>query len=347
VTVSGVTTPEAANSEDGVSVSKTMRMAKALNHTLGLLLERDERVFLLGEDIVDPAGGAMQVTKGLSTQFGRQRVRETPISEQAIIGAAIGAALAGRRPVAEIMIMDFYAVCLDQLVNHAAKLRYTSGGRTPVPLTVRGMATGGLQMGAQHSQMLEAWLVHVPGLKVVVPSTPADAKGLLTACVADDDPCVFIEMAALYGMSGDVPLEYYEIPLGVADIKRPGTDVTVITYGRQVHDALAAAVALEGEIDVEVLDLRTLAPLDEAAVLESVARTGRAVVVHQAVGRGGFGAEIAAVLQQELWGALASPVLRVTGADTPVPYAKVLEQRHLPSVDGIVAACRAACEVRA
>jgi acetoin:2,6-dichlorophenolindophenol oxidoreductase subunit beta len=325
---------------------ETMRFAKALNHTLARLLEQDERVFLLGEDIVDPVGGAMQVTRGLSTRFGRERVRETPISEQAIVGAAIGAALAGRRPIAEIMIMDFYAVCLDQLVNHAAKLRYMSGGRTPVPMTVRGTATGGLQMGSQHSQMLEAWLVHTPGLKVVVPSTPADAKGLLAACVADDDPCVFIEMAALYGTQGDVPLGDHVVPLGKADVKRPGRDVTVITYGRQVHDALTAAARLEGEIDVEVLDLRTLAPLDEAAVLESVARTGRAVVAHQAVGRGGFGAELAALLQQELWDILAGPVLRVTGADTPVPYAKVLEQRHLPSAEGIEAACRQACEAK-
>jgi acetoin:2,6-dichlorophenolindophenol oxidoreductase subunit beta len=325
---------------------ETMRFAKALNHTLARLLEQDERVFLLGEDIVDPVGGAMQVTRGLSTRFGRERVRETPISEQAIMGAAIGAALAGRRPIAEIMIMDFYAVCLDQLVNHAAKLRYMSGGRTPVPMTVRGTATGGLQMGAQHSQMLEAWLVHTPGLKVVVPSTPADAKGLLTACVADDDPCVFIEMAALYSTKGDVPTGDHVVPLGKADVKRPGRDVTVITYGRQVHDALTAAARLEDEIDVEVLDLRTLSPLDETAVLESVARTGRAVVAHQAVGRGGFGAEIAALLQRELWDTLAGPVLRVTGADTPVPYAKVLEQRHLPSADGIEAACRQACEAK-
>jgi len=324
--------------------TQTMRFAQALNATLAGLLEQDDRVFLLGEDIVDPVGGTMQVTRGLSSRFGRERIRETPISEQAILGAAIGAALAGRRPIAEIMIMDFYAVCLDQLVNHAAKLRYMSGGRTPVPMTVRGMATGGLQMGAQHSQMLEAWLVHTPGLKVVVPSTPADAKGLLRACVADDDPCVFIEMAALYSLAGDVPVADYEIPLGRADIKRPGADVTVITYGRQVHDALAAAARLEGEIEVEVLDLRSLAPLDEPALLGSVARTRRAVIVHQAVGRGGFGAELVAILQRELWGTLAGPVRRVTGADTPVPYAKALEQHHLPSVDKIVAACQAACE---
>jgi pyruvate dehydrogenase E1 component beta subunit len=322
----------------------TMRLGQAINHTLDLLLARDERVFLLGEDIVDPGGGALQITKGLSTKHGRERVRETPISEQAIIGAAIGAALAGRRPIAEIMIMDFYAVCLDQLANHAAKLRYTSGGQTPVPMTVRGFATGGLQFGAQHSQMLEAWLVHTPGLKVVVPSTPADAKGLLAACVADDDPCVFVEMAALYSLKGEVPLDYYEIPLGTADIKRPGRDVTVITYGRQVHEALAAAHALAPDIEVEVLDLRCLAPWDEAAMLESVGRTGRAVVVHQAVERCGVGAEITALLQRELWDTLRGPVLRVAGANCPVPYAKDLEAAALPNPERIAAACRAACE---
>nr|WP_246398454.1 alpha-ketoacid dehydrogenase subunit beta [Mycobacterium vicinigordonae] len=322
----------------------TLRMVKAINHTLDLLLERDERVFLLGEDIVDPGGGAMQATAGLSTKYGTQRIRETPISEQAIIGAATGAALAGMRPIAEIMIMDFYAVCLDQLVNHAAKLNYMSGGRTPVPLTVRGTATGGLQFGAQHSQMLETWMVHTPGLKVVVPSTPADAKGLLASCVADDNPCVFVEMASLYSRKGDVPLDYYEIPLGVADVKRNGSDVTVVTYGRQVHDALKAAEALAGEIDIEVVDLRTLEPLDEATVLESVAKTRRAVIVHQAVERSGFGAELAAQLQLELWGQLESPVLRVAGKNAPIPYAANLERLHMPSVEDVVNACRRACK---
>jgi pyruvate dehydrogenase E1 component beta subunit len=322
---------------------RTLRFGGAINEALDLALTENERVFLLGEDIVDPAGGVMQVTKGLSTRHGRERVRETPISEQAILGAAIGAALGGWRPVAEIMIMDFYAVCLDQLVNHAAKLRYMSGGRTPVPLTVRGTATGGLQMGAQHSQLLESWLVHVPGLKVVIPSTPADAKGLLTACIDDDDPCVFVEMATLYSTKGEVPALRHSVPLGRADIKRTGRDLTVITYGRQVLDALAAADHLAGEIDVEVLDLRSLVPLDRDALLESVARTRRAVVVHQAVGRCGFGAELVSILQEELWGDLLGPVRRVTGTDTPVPYAKGLEQRHLPTVDRIIAGCRAAC----
>jgi pyruvate dehydrogenase E1 component beta subunit len=315
-------------------------LAAALNQALDEALAADPTVFLLGEDIVDPMGGVMQVTKGLSAKHGRERVRETPISEQAIIGAATGAAIAGMRPVAEIMIMDFIAVCADQLVNHAAKLRYMSGGRTHVPLTVRCLTTGGFQMGAQHSQSLEAWLAHVPGLKVAVPSTAADAKGLLTACIRDDDPCVLIEPAALYGVPGPVPVGDHVVPLGRADIKRPGADVTLISYGKPVLDCLAAAVELDGEIDVEVLDLRSIVPLDSEAVLSSVGRTRRAVIVHQAVRRCGFGAEVAALIQEELFGTLEAPVLRVAGKDTPVPYAKELEEFHLPGVADIVDAVR-------
>jgi acetoin:2,6-dichlorophenolindophenol oxidoreductase subunit beta len=317
-----------------------LTMGAAINQALDQALADDPTVFLLGEDIMDPAGGVMQVTKGLSTKHGRDRVRETPISEQAIIGAAIGAAMAGLRPVPEIMIMDFLAVCADQLVNHAAKLRFMSGGRTNVPLTIRCLHTGGFQMGAQHSQTLEAWLCHVPGINVVVPSTPADAKGLLTACIRNDDPCVFIEPAALYGATGPVPAGEHVVPLGQADVKRTGSDVTLITYGRQVHDCLGVAAALEGDIDVEVLDLRSLVPWDADAMLASVSKTRRAVVVHQAVRRCGVGAEIAAFLSEELWGTLAAPVLRVGGKDTPVPYAKELEEFHLPSAADITEAVR-------
>ena len=319
-------------------------MAEALNQALDNELARDDSVFLLGEDIIDPAGGAAKVTAGLSTRYGKQRVRETPISEQAIIGAATGAALLGMRPVAEIMIADFYAVCLDQLVNHAAKLRYMSGGRTHVPMTVRGMATGGLMFGAQHSQMLEAWLAHVPGLKVAVPSTPADAKGLLTAAIRDDDPTVIIEPAALYGSKGMVPQGEHVVPLGTADVKRVGSEVTLITYGLPVHDCLAAAEQLSGEVDVEVLDLRSIVPWDEQAMLDSVRKTRRAVVVHQAVQRFGVGAEIAAWLTGELFGTLAAPILRVGGEYTPVPYSPELEKAHLPSVERIIDAVRAVCK---
>jgi pyruvate dehydrogenase E1 component beta subunit len=323
---------------------RQITMAQALNEALDGELGRDDSVFLIGEDIVDPAGGVAKVTAGLSTKYGRERVRESPISEQAIIGAATGAALLGMRPVAEIMIADFYAVCLDQLVNHAAKLRYMSGGRTHVPLTVRGMATGGMMFGAQHSQMIEAWLAHVPGLKIAVPSTPADAKGLLTAAIRDDDPTVLIESASLYAMKGPVPVGEHVVPLGTAEVRRAGADLTLISYGLPVHDCLRAAEQLAGEVDVEVLDLRSVVPWDAEAMLASVGRTRRAVVVHQAVQRFGVGAEIAAWLTQELFGMLAAPILRVGGEYTPVPYSPELEAAHLPSVERITQAVRTACK---
>lgn len=306
-------------------VSVRAAITRALDEALGA----DGRVVLLGEDIADPGGGVFGVTRGLSTTYGAERVRDTPISEQAIVGAAIGAALGGLRPVAEIMFMDFLGLCLDQLANHAAKLRYMSGGRTQVPLVLRTAVGGGLHVGAQHSQMLEAWLTHTPGLNVVVPSTPTEARALLHACIADDDPCVFIEQVPLLSRRGvvdDVP-----VPLGVADIKRPGHDVTVITYGRQVHDALAVAESLAASgPDVEVLDLRSLAPLDTGAVYESVHRTRRAVIFHEAVVTGGFGGELAAAISEALFGRLAAPVLRVGAVSAPLPYAAALERLALP-----------------
>ena len=317
---------------------RSITMVQAVNEALDAALANDDSVFLLGEDIVDPAGGVMQVTQGLSTKYGLERVRETPISEQAIVGAAIGAAIAGFRPVAEVMLFDFLAICLDQVVNHAAKLRYMSSGRTTVPLTIRCTATGGMQFGAQHSQMVEAWLMHTPGINVVVPSTPADAKDLLTACIFDDDPCVFVEPAALYSTSGPVPEVERVVPLGVADLKRPGDDVTVVTYGRQVHDCLAAAEQVAGDVSAEVIDLRTVSPWDADTVLDSVAKTKRCVVVHQAVERCGVGAEIATVVSERRWGDLAAPVRRVAARNTPVPYAAELESAHLPSVDDIAGA---------
>ncbi|WP_373862334.1 alpha-ketoacid dehydrogenase subunit beta [Nocardia acidivorans] len=315
---------------------------QALGSALDEALARDPSVFLLGEDIADPGGGVFKVTAGLSSKYGAHRVRATPISEQAIMGAAIGAAVAGMRPVAEIMLMDFLAVCLDQLANHAAKLRYMSGGQTSVPLTVRCAAGAGMQFGAQHSEMLEAWLTHVPGLKVVVPSNPADAKGLLTACILDPDPCVIVEQSLLYFLPPQpVPVGHHLVPLGVAATPRAGRDITLISYGRQVHDALAAAELLAREgIEAEVLDLRSLVPLDERAVLASVARTRHAVVVHEAVRRNGFGAELAAMISEQLFDELGAPVARVAGANTPVPYAKALEDAFLPDVDGVLAAVR-------
>jgi pyruvate/2-oxoglutarate/acetoin dehydrogenase E1 component len=311
-------------------------MREALNLALGEALAADPTVLLLGEDLADPGGGISQVTKGLSTTYGTDRVRDTPISE-----TAIGAAAAGMRPVAEVMIMDFISIALDQLVNHAAKARFMSGGLLSVPMTVRTAVFGGIGSGATHSQTLEAWLAHVPGLKVVVPATPADAKGLLTTCIFDDDPCVFVENVALYGSSGPVPDGDHRVPLGQADIKRPGRDVTVVTYGRTVRDALTAAdeVAAEG-IDVEVVDLRSLVPLDTATVLESVARTRRAVVAHHATQFAGFGAEVASVINEELFGELAGPVIRVGARFGPIGSAPTLEAAVMPSASAIAEAVR-------
>jgi pyruvate dehydrogenase E1 component beta subunit len=239
--------------------------------------------------------------------------------------------------VAEVMFMDFLGLCLDQLANHAAKLRYMSGGLTPVPMVLRTAVGGGLQVGAQHSQMLEAWLAHVPGLKVVVPSTPSDARALLASCIADEDPCVFIEQVPLLARKG--LLDPSPVPLGVARVTRPGSDVTVVTYGRQVHEAVAVADVLSPRgVEVEVLDLRSLVPLDQAAVLASVGRTRRAVVLHEAVVTGGFGAELAAGISEALFDRLAAPVLRVGALPAPLPYAKGLERLALPGPERLLEA---------
>ncbi|MCK9900523.1 pyruvate dehydrogenase complex E1 component subunit beta [Frankia sp. Cpl3] len=317
-----------------------MTMTEALHLALDQALERDERVFLLGEDIADP--GASGPTAGLSTRYGTQRVLDTPISEAAIVGAAIGAAMAGFRPVAEIMIMDFIGIAADQLVNNAAKLRFMTGGRTSAPITVRTQVYGGLSTGATHSQSLEAWFMHIPGLKVITPATPRDAKGLLTTAIFDDDPCIFLEPIRLRGQRGMVPLDpAFAIPLGEAEVKRPGTDVTLISYGRAVVEALKAAdrLATDG-ISAEVLDLRTLVPLDVAAMVRSVGRTRRAVVVHDAVGFAGPGAEITAIVQRELFGTLLAPIERVAARFVPNPAPAALESSIYPSVERIVAAVR-------
>ncbi|HVW32866.1 MAG TPA: pyruvate dehydrogenase complex E1 component subunit beta [Acidimicrobiia bacterium] len=322
---------------------RVIPFGQALNEALDDALARDPKVFLLGEDIADPAGGVLKTTAGLSTKYGAHRVRTTPISEQAIIGAAIGAALGGFKPVAEIMLMDFFAVCMDQVANHAAKLRYMSGGRTGVPITIRTQVGGGLGFGGQHSQSLEAWMAHIPGLKVVCPSTPADAKGLLTACIDDPDPCIFMETIGLvYGATGPVPPGHHSVPLGVADVKREGSDVTVVAWGKTVHDALAAAAEVEADgISVEVVDLRTIVPLDLPAVLTSVAKTRRALVVHNATRFCGVGAEIASLIHGELHSDLAGPVERIGAAYATIPFAGVLEGALFPSKDGIVARLRA------
>jgi acetoin:2,6-dichlorophenolindophenol oxidoreductase subunit beta len=327
-----------------------LSFAAAINSALDVALGADPDVFLLGEDISDPGGGVYNITKGLSTKYGEHRVRDTPISESAIIGAATGAALAGKRPVAEIMIMDFLGVCLDQLANHAAKLRYMTGGQAHVPLVVRMSAGAGVQFGAQHSELLEAWLVHTPGLKVVMPSTPAAAKGLLLSAIFDDDPVVFIEPTLLYfgAAKEEVPDGDVRIPLGQARIAREGSHVTLISYGLHVHTCLTAAAQLhENGLEAEVIDLQTLEPLDAETVLTSVKKTQRAVVVHEAVGRGGFGAELSSQIHEALFNELVEPVRRVTGPNTPVPFAKPLETAFVPTAKDVAAAATQLCGTKA
>ena len=328
--------------QEDVSTGRQLRMIDAISEALDVAMSIDPTVFELGEDIQDPKGGGWGIHKGLSTKFGLDRVRPTPISEQAIMGAAIGAAITGMRPVPEIMLMNFLAVCSDQLINHAAKLRYMSGGQTNVPITVRTATGAGGGFGAQHSDMLESALVHTPGLKVVIPSTAADAKGLLLSSIFDDDPVVFVEMHHLYYSTIDaVPEGDYRVPLGEARIARAGSDVTLISWGRQVHLCLAAAEKLSASgIEAEVLDLRTLVPLDLERILASVGKTRRAVIVHEAVRRGGFGAELAATINEELFGQLHGPVRRVAAPNTPVPFSSVLEKAYMPSKAAIEEAVR-------
>jgi pyruvate dehydrogenase E1 component beta subunit len=317
-----------------------MTQREALNLALDQALAADERVLLLGEDIADP--GASGPTKGLSTKYGTDRVLDTPISEAAILGAAIGMAMDGYLPVAEIMIMDFIGIAADQLINNAAKLRFMTGGRVTAPITVRTQVYGGLGTGATHSQSLEAWFMHIPGLKVIVPATPRDAKGLLTSAIFDEDPCLVLETIRLQAQRGPVPLDpSFSIPLGQAEVKRPGTDVTLVTYGRGLLESLNAAAALEAEgVSAEVLDLRTLVPLDVPGLLESVTRTRRAVVVHDAVQFAGPGAEVSSILHEELFDVLEAPVLRVGARFIPNPGNPALEAQIYPSVDKIVDAVR-------
>lgn len=324
--------------------TKVMNFADAVQSAHDVALEIDPAVFALGEDIGDPTGGVFKTTLGLETKWGRDRVRSTPIAEQAIVGAATGAALVGMRPVAEIMFNDFMAVCLDQVANHAAKQRFMSGGATHVPMTIRTICAGGVGgLGAQHSQSLEAWLLHVPGLKLVYPSTPIEAKGLLLSCIFDEDPCVQIEaMGVMHGFKEAVPTGDYRIPLGVAKVKRPGTDITLITYGLYVSRCLDAAKRLEEEgISCEVLDLRTLMPLDYHRMIDSVKKTGRALVVHLATEFCGLGSEIAATLNEELFGKLKAPASRLGAEYLPIAFSRDIETAQLPSVDAIMRRVRA------
>ena len=323
--------------------ARVLSLKDAISEAIRDEMGRDERVFLLGEDIQDPFGGAFQITLGLTTKYGHKRVVETPISESGIIGTAVGAAMAGLRPIAEIMIIDFLGVCMDQLYNQAAKLRYMSAGQATAPLVIRCEAGAGGGFGAQHSQSLEAWLCHVPGLKVAFPSTAYDAKGLMLSAIRDEDPVVFIENLHLYWTRGECPEGDYTVPFGQAAIRREGADCTLVAYGRVALDAAAAAEELAGlGIEVEVIDPRTLVPLDIDTIVGSVRKTGRLVVAHEAVERGGYGGEIAAQVQERAWDALKGPVRRVAAMNTPVPYAKGLEAEMLPQKRDIVEAVRAA-----
>ncbi len=315
--------------------------AQALNEALREEMRRDERVFVMGEDIAEH-GGAFGVTKGLLDEFGPKRIRKTPISEAAIAGAATGAALTGTRPVAEIMFIDFAALAMDQIANQAAKIRYMTGGQAKVPLVIRTQGGAGRGNAAQHSQSLEAWFIHVPGLWVVMPSTPYDAKGLLKSAIRDDNPIIYIEHKLLYSTTGPVPEEEYTIPLGVADIKRPGNDVTIVATSRMVLLALAAAERLAAEgIEAEVVDPRTLKPLDMKTIVASVKKTHRLVVVSEGCRTGGFASEVAARIMEEAFDYLDAPVQRVATEDVPIPYSKTLELEAIPSEDDIVEAVKA------
>jgi pyruvate/2-oxoglutarate/acetoin dehydrogenase E1 component len=324
--------------------SKNVNTIQAVNMALDEAMTLDRNVILLGEDIADEQeGGIVGVTKGLSAKHGKARVRSTPISEQAIIGAAIGAAMVGMRPVAEIMLMNFTTVAMDMIVNHAAKLRFMSGGQTQVPITIRTMTGAGFGTGGQHADYLEAWFAHTAGLKVVAPSSPAEAYGLMLSCIFDDDPCLFIENMPSYWNPGEAPVPGQRIPLGKARIARVGADVTVISYSRILQDCAQVAERLAKEgISVELVDLRTISPLDEATLLQSVGKTRRAVVVHEAVRPFGVGAEIAAMLHERLFGRLKAPVQRVGAPHCPVPFSKPLEQAFLPQPSAIEAAIRQA-----
>jgi pyruvate dehydrogenase E1 component beta subunit len=309
---------------------------EALNQALREELDRDERVFIMGEE-VGYFGGAFKVTDGLLAVYGEKRVRDTPISELSFTGAGIGAAMGGLRPVVELMTINFALLALDQIVNSAAKIHYMFGGNAKVPIVIRAPQGAGHQLGAQHSQSFEAYFMHSPGLRVVIPATPADAKGLLKTSIRQDDPVVFLEHESLYGVKGEVPEGEHLVPLGKANVLREGKDVTLISYSKCVYDAMAAAEALENEgIDAEVLDLRTLSPLDLGTIVESVKKTGKAIVVYEGWRTGGAGAEIAAQIYEAAFDHLDAPVERVATRDTPIPYNARLERAALPSAADIV-----------
>lgn len=318
---------------------KKMTYGEAIREGMSIRMRENKNVLLFGED-VGAFGGCFGVSAGMYEEFGEERVRDTPISEGVIIGCAVGAAATGLRPIAELMFIDFLTVGMDQLVNQAAKMRYMFGGHISMPMVVRLPAGAGVSAAAQHSQSLEAWVTHVPGLKVVYPSTPQDALGLMLTAIDDNDPVMFIEHKAMYAMKGEVT-ELKPIPLGKGDIKRSGEDVTIIATGKMVHEALAASKNLEKEgISCEVLDPRSLYPLDKALIEESLMKTHKAVVITEEVKRGGYGGEISAVISEEYFDFLDAPVVRIGALNTPIPFAVNLEQYALPNAQDIIHAVK-------
>ncbi len=312
----------------------------ALNQALREELRRDPNVFLMGEE-VGVYQGAYKVSKGLLQEFGERRIIDTPITEEGFTGVGIGAAMVGLRPVVEMMTWNFSLLAMDQIINGAAKMLYMSGGQFKIPIVVRGPGGAAHQLAAQHSQSIESWYAHVPGLKVVAPSTPYDAKGLLKSAIRDDDPVIFFEGETLYGSKGEVPAEEYTVPIGVADIKREGTDVTLVAWSKMVIVAMKAAELLAAEgISCEIVDPRSLRPFDDAPILASVSKTNRCVIVEEGWPLAGLGAQIAYQIQQAVFSDLDAPVTRVTGADVPMPYAKNLEHMAMPTPERVVAAVR-------
>ncbi len=329
-----MSTPDA---QPSAAADREITYADAIREAMSEEMRRDPLIYLLGEDI-GVYGGAFGVSRGMVAEFGEERVRDTPISEAAITGCAVGSAMTGMRPIVEIQFSDFCTIAMDQIVNQAAKARYQFGGQVKVPMVVRTPGGSGTGAAEQHSQSLEAWFCHVPGLKVVIPSTPYDAKGLLKSAIRDDNPVIFIEQKLLYRTKGPVPEGDWTVPLGVADVKRRGRDATVLTYGRMVQRSLAAAGRLAAEgAEVEVIDLRTLRPLDTETVIESAARTGRVMIVHEACRTGGFGGELAAVIAESpAFHYLDAPIRRVCGLDVPIPYNRHLETNVVPTEESIV-----------
>ena len=319
---------------------KPVTILQGINQAIADAMEADDKVLVLGEDVADPEdGGVCGVTKGLSSRFGDKRVRSTPIAEQAIIGAAIGASLVGYKPVAEIMLMNFTTVAMDMIVNHAAKLRFMSGGQTHVPIVIRTMTGTGFASGGQHCDYLEAWFAHTAGMKVVAPSNPADAYGLMRAAIDDPDPVLFIENLPNYWLPGTPPEPGSVVPLGKARIAKEGSDVTVLSYSRIMNEAMAAIKAIEeAGVSVEMIDLRTISPWDKETVLASVRKTGRCLIAHEAVTQFGVGAEIAATLSSELFGQLKKPVVRMGAPYAPVPFSKPLETAYTPDAKRIAEA---------